>query len=175
MIPADAWPQGDRLSWSDDETLTHYDFTTDPYTLTPYDDEEVAEAEARAAQAAHQAGLLALRTQLGEGVAGIREARQAAIDDRERALQLRATAVTAAASTLAQRQTVAAFTPAATYNAAQLGQVRNAIADALQRIEEVQRALADFYTYRAAVNTNAVTTDNALLWLARLASGVIDD
>lgn len=53
MIPADAWPKGDRLSWADDETFTHWDFSTEPYTQTPYT------AAERTAAAARNAGRLA--------------------------------------------------------------------------------------------------------------------
>jgi hypothetical protein len=53
--------------------------------------------------------------------------------------------------------------------------VRNAIVDVLARVEEIQQALADFYAYRVAVDRNAVITDDALLWLARLVSGALDD
>lgn len=174
-IPADAWPHGERLSWSDDTTLTHYDFTTEPHTLTPYSAEEIPAAQVRLAESDRLVRLDRLRDQLATGVAGIIEARAAAAEDRPRAQALRAQAVEAAASTQAQRQSVTGFTPGALYSATQLVQVRNAVADVLVRVEEIQQALADFYAYRVAVDDNAVATDDALLWLARLASGALDD
>lgn len=50
MIPDDAWPAGDRLSWSDDESRLHYDFTAEPWATTPYTAEENAAADERAAE-----------------------------------------------------------------------------------------------------------------------------
>jgi len=47
VIPADAWPKGDRLTWDDDDTRTHHDFTDDPPTTRPYTDAENAEADDR--------------------------------------------------------------------------------------------------------------------------------
>lgn len=174
MIPDDAWPKGDRLTWDDDATLTHYDFTTEPHTLTPYTDDEAAEAQVRVAEVERLATLQRLREQLATGVAGILDARAAARDDREAAEALRTQAIAAKAATLAQRQAVSGFAPAATYSATQLGQVRNAIIDVLARVEDIQQALADFYAYREQVDANAVITDDALLWLARIASGALD-
>lgn len=174
-IPDDAWPAGDRLSWDDDATLTHHDFTTDPHTQTPYTADEAAQAQARVAEAQRTAALEGLRQQLTAGVAGIVAARAAAVEDQARAELLRTQAVAAKAATLTQRQAVAGFVPTATYSATQLGQVRNALADVLARVEEIQQALADFYAYRAQVDANAVTTDDALLWLARIASGALND
>lgn len=173
MIPDDAWPKGDRTTWDDDETLTHYDFTTEPYTLTPYTDEEAAEAQPRMAETQRLATRDRLHQQLAQGVAGIVAARDAAVEDQVRAEQLHAQALAAKAATVSQRQSVAAFSPAASYSAAQLGQVRGAIVDVLARVEEIQQALADFYAYRAQVDANAVITDDALLWLARITSGVL--
>lgn len=49
MILDDAWPAGDRLAWDDDETCTHWDFSTEPWTETPYTDDERAVVEARQA------------------------------------------------------------------------------------------------------------------------------
>lgn len=173
MTPDDAWPKGDRTSWHDDSTRTFHDFFNE--TTRPYTAEENAEADARATEAARQATLHRLRNQLAAGVADITAARTAALEDQARAETLQARALDAKITTLTQRTAVASFAPAGTYSAAQLGQVRNAIADVLDRVAEIQQALADFYSYRAAVDRNAVTTDDALLWLARLAAGLLDD
>lgn len=108
-------------------------------------------------------------------MAGIIAARTAAPDDQARAESLVTQAFEAKAATLTQRQAVEVFTRAPTYSAAQLDQVRNIIAKTLTCIEEIQQALADFYAYRAQVDANAVLTDNALLWLARIASGALAD
>lgn len=117
----------------------------------------------------------AVRAQLAAGVEGIQQARAAAAADITEADNLRAAAGTHRAAAAAQRAQVAAFTPAATYRASEMTAVRDQIAAVLQRQELILTALADMYAYRAAVDRNAVITDDALLWLARLAAGLIDD
>lgn len=48
MIPDDAWPAGDRLSWADDDERVVWDFTADPHESRPYTDAENAAADERA-------------------------------------------------------------------------------------------------------------------------------
>lgn len=117
----------------------------------------------------------AMLAQLTEGVEGIQQARAAAAADITEADNLRAAAGTHRAAAAAQRAQVTAFTPAATYRASEMTAVRDQLAAVLQRQELILTALADMYAYRAAVDRNAVTTDDALLWLARLASGTLTD
>jgi cytosine/adenosine deaminase-related metal-dependent hydrolase len=170
------YDDGQLVEEWDDDTTTYRRFDDGevveerPYSVTEAEVVERREAEVVRASAAQ-----ALRDQLAAGVASIRAARDAAEQDQAQAEALLVLALDAKASTVTQRQTVAAFTPAASYSATQLGQVRNAIVDVLARVEEIQQALADFYAYRVAVDRNAVITDDALLWLARLASGALDD
>lgn len=52
-----------------------------------------------------------------------------------------------------------------------LAAIRDSIRDILARQEQILQALADWYTYRIAVDQNAVTTDDAIICLARLESG----
>lgn len=72
MIPVDAWPNGDRLSWSDDETRLHYDFAAEPWETTPYTAEENAEADARGAAAAAEANRATLTEQAKAALGGNR-------------------------------------------------------------------------------------------------------
>lgn len=51
MIPDDAWPAGDRLSWADDEARLVWDFTAEPHESRPYTAEENAAADAREVEA----------------------------------------------------------------------------------------------------------------------------
>lgn len=170
--PDDAWPAGDLIEWQDDENRVHHDFLAK--TTRPYTDAENEAADQRQAETARAQTVDRLRMQLREGVAGITAARDAARIDRERALADQTAAVRVKAEAGAQRSQVAAFVPTATYSAAQLAAVRDTLTTILQRQELIVQALADLAGYRAAVDTNAVTTDDALLWLARLVSGELD-
>lgn len=160
--------------WNDDEAVYRSFEDGELLEERAYTANEAAPIVDRETEAARETTLQNLRDQLAAGVAKIQYARTAAQDDKVKAETLRTQALEALAATVAQRKAVDAFTPATAYSATQLGQVRNAIADALTRIEGIQQALADSYAYRAAVDANAVITDDALLWLARLASGVLD-
>jgi hypothetical protein len=111
-----------------------------------------------------------LRTQLRRSMAAIVAARQHAVDDQARADALREQALEAKAAAEARRAAVLSFTPAATYDPQDLVSVRGAIADVLARQALVLQALADSYTYRGAVDANAVVTDDAIISLARLMS-----
>lgn len=162
--------------WDDEgRTYRRFSETGELVEERIYTDAESESIRQREAEAEAEAATQRLRDQLAAGVADILAARAAAQDDRAKAESLRTQALEAKAATVTQRQAVAAFTPASTYSATQLGQVRNAIVDVLVRLEEIQGALAEFYAYRSAADANAVTTDNALLWLARLASGALED
>lgn len=66
MIPDDAWPQGDRLCWWDDESRTYWDFTTEPYTERPYTVEENGDADARRAVLEAAGRPVILRAQIAE-------------------------------------------------------------------------------------------------------------
>lgn len=59
MIPADAWPRGDRTEWGDDDTRTHHDFlneTTRPYTAE--ENAAAAERDVRRTQDTNRATLV---------------------------------------------------------------------------------------------------------------------
>lgn len=64
MIPEDARPHGDRISWADDEERVAWDFTTEPYTTRPYTDAENIEADIRAENAEQAAAVRTLRQQI---------------------------------------------------------------------------------------------------------------
>ena len=113
--------------------------------------------------------------QLVAGVAVLAAAKANAQDDIPVAQGLRATALDGKTAAQTQRSQVAGFVPNATYRAADLAAVRDQLLTVLDRQAAILQALADIYQYRVAVDQNAVTTDNALLWIARLASGLLDD
>jgi hypothetical protein len=69
MIPADAWPAGDLLTWGDDETRLYHDFTDVPPTTRPYTVEENTDADERAARAAERANGNTLRTRANNALA----------------------------------------------------------------------------------------------------------
>lgn len=141
-------------------------------TYTP---EEAEYPEAYQAGLEEQATIRNLRDQLTSGVSSIIAARDAAVQDAVVAAGFQAQANAAEESTETQHATVTAFAPSATYSQAQVVAIRDAIADLLVRVAQIQQALAEIYSYRVAVDNNAVLTDDALLWLARLASGSLGD
>lgn len=117
----------------------------------------------------------AIRAQLGAGVTALTVAQAAARADIPVAQDLRATAQAGETAARTQRAGVAAFTPSATYKPGELAAVRDQLAAVLDRQAAILDALAGLYAYRAAVDRNAVATDDALLWLARLAAGLLED
>jgi hypothetical protein len=117
----------------------------------------------------------AFQAQLVAGVTVLTAARESAAADTATAQGLRTTALNALAAAQAQRTTVAGFVPGVTYRASDLAAVRDQMLTILDRQAAILQAMADMYAYRAAVDQNAVNTDDALLWIARLASGLLDD
>jgi hypothetical protein len=117
----------------------------------------------------------AFQAQLVAGVAVLESAKDTATADITTAQGLRATALNGLTAAQTQRGTVAAFVPSATYKATDLAAVRDQMLTIIDRQAAILQAIADIYTYRAAVDQNAVTTDDALLWIARLASGLLTD
>lgn len=73
MIPEDARPHGDRISWADDEGRAVWDFSTDPYTTRPYSEAENIEADIRAAAAVVAANRSTLTGQAMAALAGNRD------------------------------------------------------------------------------------------------------
>lgn len=163
-----------RRRW-DDEARVYTEYDEDGFeTVTrPFTDSENENADRLAALAADEAQAEALRAQLAEGVAAILAARDAADADRAQADNLKAQADSLSQAIQARIAAVSAFTPGATYRQSDLVAVRDELVSLLNRQKQITDAMAGMYAYRRAVDTNAVTTDNALLWLARLVSGVL--
>lgn len=116
-----------------------------------------------------------VQAQLAAGITAIQAARDAASQDVAVAEGLRTTAANLKTQAETQRTQVLAFTPNATYSQAQLAAVRDAVGQVLARQALILEALAGLFAHRGAVDQNAVRTDDALLWLARLAAGVLED
>lgn len=96
-----------------------------------------------------------LRKQLEEGI-------QAFLDAKTRAESDVVVAETARQAVLTLRGQAQAFSPAATYQSSQLRDIAGAIAQLADQVAEIQQ-------WRGAVDQNAVATDDALVWLGRLA------
>jgi hypothetical protein len=75
----------------------------------------------------------------------------------------------------AQRDAVAGFVPSATYSQAEITAIKGAMLAILDRQVLVIGAIAGLLGWRVGVDENALITDDALLWLAQLASGAIDE
>lgn len=165
---------GQPLTWFDIDTRVAHDLASGGGDQTrPFTDRENAMADALLADLAQQQQESALRDQLAAGVSGIQAARTAAIADVAAAKALRDAATTAQTAAQQQRATVAGWVPSTAYKAADLVAIRDQVATVLDRQAAILGALADLGTYRAAVDENAKTTDDALLWLAQLASGLL--
>lgn len=66
---------------------------------------------------------------------------------------------------------ITAFTPAATYSQAQLGQVKAALVSTLTRMTVIVQAMAESYGYRKANDQVAVTAHRSIEFLARYLFG----
>lgn len=166
---------GTPLVWIDTATRVLHNEMSGidmPRPLTDAEDDALDALTLETGQASAEA---ALRQQLANGVTDIVAAREAAEQDVVVAQGLRATALDVQSSAIAQRDAVLAFAPAATYQQTQLAAVKSQLAQILARQDLIAQALAGIYGYRIAVDENAVVTDNALLWLAQLMSGILDD
>lgn len=154
-----------------DTTTTDYSVTlvggvpTETWTTRPWTTDELA-ARARQAVAA------TLTAQLKAGIAAIRAARDQATTDQATATGLRTQADTLSAAVTTQRTALVSWVPTSTGAArTDLQKLRDDVTAALARQKQIIDAISAFYGYRLAVDQNAVTTDNALLWLAKQVSG----
>jgi hypothetical protein len=161
--------------WWDYDTRTYHEYDEEgTETLSrPFDADEAANADALAAQQAADDKRAALRQQLASGVTAILAARDAASADVAQADNLQAQANTLSQQTQARITAVSAFVPGTTYRQADILAIRDELVSILNRQKTITDAMAGMYAYRKNVDQNAMTTDNALLWLARLASGVL--
>lgn len=159
---------GQPEAWVDTDTRTLHDTASGAETFRPLTARENAAADALEF-------LSGLRDQLAAGITAMVAARDDAQADVPVAQGLQQSALAHKTAATTQRGQVTAFTPAATYSATQLGQVRDQLALVLERQAVILQAMADMYAYRVAVDRNAVDTDNALLWLAQLVARVLND
>ena len=133
---------------------------------------DVAAVEAdRQRIAESRASTLETQQAILDGIAAIQSARDAAQADVAVVDNLKAQADTLSAAITARLTTVAAFTPAATYDPAQLAAVKGEVVWLLKQLKTLTDATAEMYNWRRAVDQNAVLTDASLIGLARLAQG----
>ncbi len=140
----------------------------DPAVVAP---PSAAEVRASAETEAETAILTALRS----GVTAITAARQAAVSDQATADTLRTqiAGVKSAAST--QKTGVDAFAPGTTYKQSDLTAIKTALSAILARQLLIIDAIDSLTAWRRAVDVNAVTTDDALIGLARIQADVVLD
>lgn len=126
---------------------------------------QTVEGETRAA------ATQALVDQLLAGTAQIVTARNAATADISTAETLRTDALSVKAAANTQKTQVDAFAPGTTYKQSDLTAIRSALSQILARQALIIDTIASLAAWRKAVDENAVTTDNALLWLAKHTTG----
>jgi hypothetical protein len=168
-------PGGVLDEFWDDETRTYsaYSEAGDLITSRAYTPVENAIADADARTELELATKAEYLRGLREGVPAIVAARQQAQADIATAEGLRTQAVTLSGQIAAD---VTALQGAnLTANLAGMNTLRNAIVTVANRQKAIVDALANSYGYRKAVDENAVLTDNAILWLARLTADLILD
>jgi hypothetical protein len=163
-----------RERWDDTgRTYTTWDAGGVQTSQRPYTPEENARADAEAANRVTAEATSTLLQQLYAGVVSIQAARDAASNDITTADGLRTQATSLKASATSQKASIAAFVPGATYKQSDIVAIRDALVTMIGREESQLQAFVDGFTYRIAVDQNAITTDDALLWLARYVSGRI--
>jgi len=165
----DIYRDGTLVQRWDDTARTYADYQTDPPTVRPYTAAENAAADAEGTRAARTAAEETLRTQLQAGIAEIKAACDAAQADTATAAALKTQAVAVSATIAARKTAVDASTPAATL--AYVTAIKTELSWIDAQLKVIVDAMAAMYAYRQAVDTNAVMTDNALLWLAKQVSG----
>jgi hypothetical protein len=163
-----------RERWDDDARVyTTWDAGGVQTSQRPYTPEENARADAEAANRVTAEATSTLLQQLYAGVVSIQAARDAASNDVGTADGLQTQALTVKGQADTKRTQAAGFVASATYQPAQINALRDAIVDILDRQSLYAQKWADAFAYRKAVDQNAITTDDALLWLARYVSGRI--
>lgn len=118
---------------------------------------------------AEQAARAKLVTDLRAGTAAIVAAKNAATADALVAATAKTQAETLSGQVAARKTAVDASTPAATV--AYITAMRAEISYLLAQVKVIVDAFALLQAWRKAVDENAVTTDNALLWLAKQSTG----
>lgn len=156
-------PNGRVRYFADDETRTvkFYDAAGVLTSSTDYSAEMNAAADIRAFVRDQQEARETFLNQLATGLPQILTARDAAQAD--------ADAMTAAIADLTlKRDQVAAFAVPATYAAATITAIKNDLV-------AIRNTLIAQAQYRKAVDQNAVITDNALLWVAKVLTDQVLD
>jgi hypothetical protein len=161
--------------WWDDSSRTYKAFNSSGVQTSsrPYTPQENSAADASAQKANLTSTEDSLMVQLSNGIAAIQAARTAANNDVAVADSLAASANSLSAQVSSRITAVAGWTPSATYSAADLNAIKSELAGILDKQKQIIDALSAFYAYRKAVDQNAVTTDDAILWLARLVSNTL--
>lgn len=147
---------GDRVVWWDTDDRLRHDITSGTDVTTPFTEGENATADGLAAAQEELDSGKRLRDQLAAGLAAITAARDAAQGD----IATRQAAATAAVTLKGQAD---AFVAKGAFTAADIGTLGSAVS-------QIAAALASIDGWAAAVDQNAVITDDALLWLGALVS-----
>lgn len=132
----------------------------------PFRTAELAWAAVAASTSQRLATAAQLRADIAAGVAQVQAARDAASADIATAQALQTSTLTFKGTVTARKTAVAASTPTATL--AYVTALRDELVTVYGFLEQATQALADIDGYRAAVDRNALVTDDALLGLARL-------
>lgn len=168
-------PHDNKLEQWDDDTRTYSDYTQAVTVTRPYTGAENAAAGQRAAEEAATEAEAAILTALRSGVATITTARQAALGDQATADTLRGQIATVKAAATTQKTGVDGFAPGTTYRQSDLNAIKGALSAIIARQVLIIDALDSLTAWRKAVDVNAVTTDDALIGLARIQANVILD
>lgn len=168
-------PNGQLAELWDDATRTYRTFSEQGVELSsrPYDTEEHLLADVLAASDQINSARAQFLSDLRAGVSAIVAARESAQSDIATAEGLRAQALTLSGQIQTDVTALQGASLAANTNG--MNTLRNAIVTVANRQKTIVDAMAAMYAYRKAVDENAVLTDNAILWLARLTTDKIID
>ncbi|MGH9271153.1 MAG: hypothetical protein ACRDZ2_07755 [Ilumatobacteraceae bacterium] len=136
-----------------------------------YDADENAAADHRIGARTRKTAETELLDQLAAGIAQIVTARNAATADAATATTAKTQAEALSGQIAARKTTVDNAT--LTLNLASLNAIKAEVSYLLAQVKIIVDAFAQLQAWRRAVDENAVTTDNALLWLAKHASGEV--
>ena len=153
-------PYANAVRWWDDTTRLAWTVTDGVASSRSYRDDENARADAVVSQQAALELVRTLREQLVDGIAGFTTAQNAASADVAAANTLKTQADTLAG----QAQAFAGKTVWATSDFQSLA----------TGIGQLAQAVSKLAGWRAAVDQNAVNTDAALIFLARLAANALN-
>lgn len=176
-VDEDGWSRVTEVARPDDTDEATWDagvavvdgVPTWTWTARPWLPEEWAQLPAERREALRWRRRRAeLRDTVVTGLAALAAARQAAEADVAIAEDLRGQAQAMQASLATLQASLAAFTPAATYQQAQLGQIRSAIASVVATQATIAATLAELYGYRRGNDQVAINAHRSLEFLARV-------